>query len=98
MFKHLFSQLKDLHNRTRLLEACGWSESRADELILTAQTIISDATEKISEQSTIQDLKKEIIEHLIEKFSEEEIDVILSLVEEMSDSPEKVMETMKYEC
>ena len=81
-----------------MLEACGWSESRADELILTAQTIISDATEKISEQSTIQDLKKEIIEHLIEKFSEEEIDVILSLVEEMSDSPEKVMETMKYEC
>ena len=98
MFKHLFSQLKDLHNRTRLLEACGWSESRADELILTAQTIISDATEKVTDASTIQDLKREIVDHLVENFSEEEIEAVLSLVEEMSNSPEKIMETMKYEC
>ena len=98
MFKHLFSQLRNLNSRTRLLEACGWSESRADELIIAAQKVVADATERISETSTVEDLKKEIIDRLIEDFSREETDAVLSIVEEMADSPEEIMESMKYEC
>ena len=98
MFNLLFSQLKNLHSQTELLEACEWSEERVEELVLTVQSIIVGATEDMTKKSTVENLKKEIVDHLVENFSEREISAMLSLVEEIAESPEKITETMKYEC
>lgn len=98
MFNLLFSQLKNLNSHTALLEACDWSEERVEELVLTAQSIIVTSTDETSKKHTIENLKKEITDHLIENFSEREINAILSLIEEIADSPETITETMKHEC
>mgnify|MGYP001346985741 CR=1 FL=1 len=98
MFSFLFSQLKDLHNQTALLEACDWSEDRVEDLILTAQSVIVNANKDEPEKNTIENLKKEIVDHLVENFSEAEIESILFLIEEIAESPETITETMKYEC
>ncbi len=98
MFSFLFSQLKNINNETALLEACDWSEERVEELVLTAQSIISNATDDMSKVKTIKNLKKEIVDHLIENFSEREIEAMLNLVEDIASSPEMTTEAKKYEC
>jgi|LWDU01.1.fsa_nt_gi hypothetical protein len=98
MFSFLFSQLTNINNDTALLEACNWSEERAEELVSAAQSIITNATSNVSKNSTVVSLKKEIVDQLTENFSDAEIDAILILVDNVAKSPEEIAEEVKYEC
>ncbi|HIL25971.1 MAG TPA: hypothetical protein EYG21_01035 [Nitrospinaceae bacterium] len=81
-----------------MLEACNWSEERAEELVSAAQSIITNATSNVSKNSTVVSLKKEIVDQLTENFSDAEIDAILILVDNVAKSPEEIAEEVKYEC
>jgi len=98
MFNFLFSQLKNINNDTALLEACNWSEERAEELVLAAQSTITNATSSVSKNNTVADLKREIVGQLTENFSDAEINAILTLVDNIAESPEAIAEVAKYEC
>ena len=98
MFSLLFSQLRNIHSHTALLESCGWSEERVEMLVLATQSIIAEATEDIGKKNTIKDLKKNITDQLAQSFAEEEISAILSLIDEIVSTSKNITETIKYEC
>ena len=82
---------------TEILEACNWSEERAEEIMLFAHAAVSNVIEN-NEAKNLDDFKKEVVEHLNENFNNREIDVIIKLIDRIGDSPEIIEEIAGYDC
>lgn len=97
MFNLLFAQLKNISTMTGVLEACDWSEERAEEVMLFAYSAVSRVIEENSAKN-IDDFKKEVTDHLVSEFSENEINAIIELIDSIGDSPALLEGMMDHDC
>jgi hypothetical protein len=97
MFNLLFSQLRSLSASTEILEACNWSEERAEELLSFALSTITSVVGE-SDTTSISCLKESVLERLRSDFSYDEAMAVISLIEQVGDTPDVLKEVEKYEC
>ena len=79
MFNSFFASLSNLANETRLLEACGWDEGRAEKI----KDIFSESIEKIMNESNSD--SKDVINKIRSEMSSyatpTEIDILVEMLE-----------------
>jgi hypothetical protein len=85
MIQHLFSTLTNISNSTKLLEACDWSEERAQSIVILCTSAMEEIRLSGKEIRSYEDLKAEISNYLIGSHTQSEIDILLEIIhDEMS--------------
>ena len=80
MFNYLFSSLRDLGKSTKLLEACEWSEERAQNLIIFCASAIQEITMQPDPPRSYVEMESLIKSYLLGSHTESEIDILLEII------------------
>jgi len=80
MFSYLFNSLKDLGKSTRLLEACDWSEERAENLLIFCASAIQEITTMADHPRSYDELEHLLKSYLLGSHTESEIDILLEII------------------
>jgi len=80
MFNYFFDTLRQLGSSTKLLEACEWSEERAENIVIFCASAIQEILSQDSPPSSYEQLEKEIKNYLLGSHTENEIDILLEII------------------
>lgn len=90
MFANLFNMLSSLSNSTKLLEACEWSEERAQNLVLFCASAMEEIKESDRNISTMSELENALSDYLISTHTQSEINILMEVIrDEMTDPKTK---------
>ena len=85
MIQHLFNTLISISNSTKLLEACDWSEERAENIVILCTSAMEEIRLSGKQIRNYEELKLEISNYLVGSHTQSEIDILLEIIyEEMS--------------
>ena len=94
--KFLFNAIRGVHFETLLLEACDWSEERADfvkeHLESYFQSVLLDTKVK-NTRNLMESIEKDLLSHLDRK----EVDACLHIINQLIDSASEIREVASYE-
>ena len=80
MFSHLFSSLREIGKHTKLLEACDWSEERAENLLIFCASAIQEITTGPDIPRSYEEMEHLIKSYLLGSHTESEIDILLEII------------------
>tara|TARA_X000001388_G_C2213639_1_gene116197 strand:- start:119 stop:406 length:288 start_codon:yes stop_codon:yes gene_type:complete len=82
MFNYFFESLSDLSKSTQLLEACDWSEERAENLLIFCASAIQEIISQENPPASYESLEIQIKNYLSGSHTENEIDILLEIIKQ----------------
>tara|TARA_Y100000034_G_C6881089_1_gene403750 strand:+ start:1668 stop:1955 length:288 start_codon:yes stop_codon:yes gene_type:complete len=89
VFLELFKIFSNISRHTELVEACDWSEERAQEVLELCDNAVAKIREDDELISSYSDFEKKIRFNLRDHVTLSEIDILLKLLEESLNHPQE---------